>query len=136
MVLKKKIMLVTSIFSFFHYFLFWFHRDKTYHAHCTYLCYKNSIQQFLNLSKLKALANNKIQVTEKLKHLLGRVKNTFGKGENAVYHHFPFSHSVFKRILFSIMSKVGNVLKIDFIEESQIVEKTTIAHYIQEVLFH
>ena len=39
-------------------------------------------------SKLKALANDKIDVTAKLKLVLGRVENIMGKGENAGYHHF------------------------------------------------
>ena len=43
--------------------------------------------QILDLSKLKEFADNKINMTQKLKFALGRVKNIVGKG----YQHFsPF----------------------------------------------
>ena len=38
-----------------------------------------------DMSKLKAYADDKINVTEKLKCVLGRVENIMGKGENASY---------------------------------------------------
>ena len=34
---------------------------------------------------MKAFVDDKINVTEKLKFVLGRVENTVGKGENAGY---------------------------------------------------
>ena len=43
---------------------------------------------FLDWSKFRELADDKINVTEKLKFLLGRVENIVGKGENAGYQHF------------------------------------------------
>ena len=42
----------------------------------------------LDWSKLKAFADKKIFVTEKLKFVSGRVQNFDGKGENAGYQHF------------------------------------------------
>ena len=39
--------------------------------------------KILDWSKLKAFADDKINVTEKLKFVLGRVENIVGKGENA-----------------------------------------------------
>ena len=39
----------------------------------------------LDWSKLKALADDKIIVTEKLKFVFGRVENVVEKGENAGY---------------------------------------------------
>ena len=44
--------------------------------------------KFLDKSKLKAFADNKINGTQKLKFRLGRVENIVGKGENAGYQHF------------------------------------------------
>ena len=44
--------------------------------------------KFLDRSKLKSLADDRINVTEKLKFVLGRVENIMGKGENAGYQHF------------------------------------------------
>ena len=40
--------------------------------------------KILDLSDLKAFADKKINVTEKLKFVLGRVEDIVGKGENAV----------------------------------------------------
>ena len=39
-------------------------------------------------SKLKAFADDKINVIEKMKFVFGRVENIVGKGENAGYKHF------------------------------------------------
>ena len=39
-------------------------------------------------SNLKASADDKINVTQKLKFLLGKINNIMGKGENAGYQHF------------------------------------------------
>ena len=50
--------------------------------------------KFLDWSKLKAFADDKINVIENLKFVLGWVENIVGKGENA-----GFSHDVFKRFL-------------------------------------
>ena len=46
--------------------------------------YFNSIpnDKILDWSKLKAFADDKINVTEELKFVLGRVENIVGKGEN------------------------------------------------------
>ena len=44
--------------------------------------------KFLDWSKLKALANNKINVTQKLKFVVTRVGNIVGKRENAGNQHF------------------------------------------------
>ena len=43
---------------------------------------------FFDWSKLKAFAGDKINVTQKLKFVLGRVENIVGKGENAGYQRF------------------------------------------------
>ena len=46
--------------------------------------------KFLSGLDLKAFADAKINVVEKLKFVLGRVENIAGKGENAGYQHSPF----------------------------------------------
>ena len=54
----------------------------------------------LVLTKLIALADDKINVTEKLKFVLGSVENIVRKGENAGYQlFFSFLRNVFKRFL-------------------------------------
>ena len=77
-------------------------------GHCATNAFQNvnslSNNKFLDWSKLKALADNKINVTEKLKFVLGRVENILGKGENAGYQHlllFPimFSKGLYFRVV-------------------------------------
>ena len=50
-------------------------------AYCRILCF-NSLpnNKFLNWSKLKAFADNKLNLAEKMKFVLGRVENLVGKG--------------------------------------------------------
>ena len=52
--------------------------------------YFNSLpnDKILDWSKLKGFADHKINVSGKLKFLLGTVENIVGKGENAGYKHF------------------------------------------------
>ena len=52
--------------------------------------------KILHKSKMKALADNKINATQNLKFVLGREENILGKGENAG---FSFSQIVFKSVL-------------------------------------
>ena len=47
-----------------------------------------SNDKILDLSKLKAFADNNLNVNQKLKFALGRVENIMGKGENA-FSPFP-----------------------------------------------
>ena len=46
---------------------------------------KNKI---LDMTKLKAFADEKLNIVKMMISLLDRVENTLGKGENAVYQHF------------------------------------------------
>ena len=65
-------------------------------------CYFNPLpnDKILDWSKLKAFADDKMNLAEKLKLLPGRVENIVGKGENADTSIFSFSHNVFKSFLF------------------------------------
>ena len=67
--------------------------------------------KILDYSKFKALADDKIIVTQKLKFGLGRVENIVGKGENAVYHHFLLFQQCFRKLSFPEVLKVGIVWK-------------------------
>ena len=51
----------------------------------------------LRLAKLKAFADDKINVTEKFKFVLGGVENKVGKGENAGYQHFLLFTQCFQK---------------------------------------
>ena len=53
--------------------------------------------KFLDWSKSKGFADNKINVAEKLKFVLQRVENIVGKGENAGYQHFLLSPQYFQK---------------------------------------
>ena len=64
---------------------------------------------FSGWSKLKAFADNKINVKEKLKFVLARVENIVGKGENAGYLHFLLFPQCFQKATFSRSLKVGIV---------------------------
>ena len=54
--------------------------------------------KILDLSKLKAFADDKVNITEKIKFVLERVKNVVGKAD-AVTSIFSLSHNVFKSFL-------------------------------------
>ena len=51
----------------------------------------------MDWSNLKASADNKLNVNEKLKFVLGRVENIVGKGENAGYQHFLLFQQCFQK---------------------------------------
>ena len=51
-------------------------------------------------SKLKALADDKINVNQKLKFDMGKVENIVGKRENAGHQHFLLIPQCFKKSLF------------------------------------
>ena len=61
-------------------------------------------------SKLRALADDKINVTQKLKIVSERVENISEKGENAGYQHFLLSPKCFRMPSSSGPLKVGIVL--------------------------
>ena len=57
----------------------------------------------LDWSRFRALAEDKISATDKLKFVMGTVENILGKGENAGYQHFfpfPKMFSMFPRTNF------------------------------------
>ena len=63
--------------------------------------------KFSDWSKLKAFADDKINVTEKLKFVLGQIENIVGKGENAGYEQIsPFPQG-FQKSSFPRWLKVG-----------------------------
>ena len=55
--------------------------------------------EILEVTKLKASADDKLNFAKMAIFLFYRVENTLGKGENAGYHHFLFSHSIFQSLL-------------------------------------
>ena len=59
--------------------------------------------KILDSSKLKAFANDKINVTEKLNFVFARIQNIVGKQENAGYQHFLlFSQVLFPKVVTSL----------------------------------
>ena len=75
---------------------------------CEKLFNSSPSDKILDRFKLK-FADDKINVTEKLKFNLGRVENILGKGENAGYQHFLLSPKCFQKPPFSGSLKVGIV---------------------------
>ena len=65
--------------------------------------------KILDWSKFKAFAEDKINVTEKLKFALGRVENIVGKGENAGYQHFLLFLECFQKACYTGSMKVVTV---------------------------
>ena len=65
---------------------------------------------FLHLSKLKALADEKIDVTEILKLVLGRVENIMEKGKSTSYQHFLLFQQCFQKGFFSEVVKTRDCL--------------------------
>ena len=57
--------------------------------------------KFLDWSKLKAFADDKLNLAEKLKFVLGRVENILEKGENAGDQHFLLFPECFQKASFS-----------------------------------
>ena len=51
-------------------------------------------------SKLKAFADNNLNVDQKLKLSLGRAENIVGKGENTVYQHFLLLSQCYQKAFF------------------------------------
>ena len=63
--------------------------------------------KILDWSKLKAFADNKINVTEKLKFNLGRVENIMAKGENGGGNqHFLLCPQCFQKAFYTGLLKV------------------------------
>ena len=61
--------------------------------------------KILDQPKFKTFADDKINVTEKLKFVSGRVENILGKGENADYHHFSPFPTMFSKGFFYMAVK-------------------------------
>ena len=65
--------------------------------------------KFLDLSKLKAFADDKFNVAENFKFVLGRVENIVGKGENAGNQHFLLFPQCFQKASILVSLTVGIV---------------------------
>ena len=65
--------------------------------------------KILDVTKLKALADDKLNVTKMTISLCGRVENALVKGENASYQHFLLFPKCFSKLSSLRLSKVGIV---------------------------
>ena len=63
--------------------------------------------KLLDLSKLKAFADDRINVAEMMFSVSDREENIVGKGENAGYQHFLFFPQCFQKASFSGSLKSG-----------------------------
>ena len=62
--------------------------------------------KILDWFKLKAFADDKLNMNQQLKFVLGREENIVGQGENAGYQHFLLFQHCFQKASFSRSSKV------------------------------
>ena len=72
--------------------------------------------KILDQSKLKAFADDELNVAKMIISVFDRVENIVGKGEIACTSNFSFSHNVFKKLLSQAHQKVslcGNGLTLD-----------------------
>ena len=65
--------------------------------------------KFLDWSVFKAFADDKINVTAKLKYMFRRVENSVGNGDNTGYQHFLLSPQCFQKFSSSGFLKVWTV---------------------------
>ena len=75
--------------------------------------------KIFDLTKLKAFADNKLNVTKKIIFVCDKVEIIVGKGDIACTSNFSFSHNVFRRLLSQTCQKVslcGNGLTFDFLK--------------------
>ena len=63
--------------------------------------------KILDQTKLKAFADDKLNVTKMIISVVDRVENIVGKREIACKSNFSFSHNVFKRLLFQTRQKAS-----------------------------
>ena len=63
--------------------------------------------KILDQTKLKAFADDKLNVRKMIISVFDIVENIVGKGEIACTSNFSFSHNVFKRLLSEIRQKVS-----------------------------
>ena len=80
---------------------------------CPFICGSklNSLpnDKFLDCSKLRVFADDKLNLAKKLKFGFGRVENIVGKGENAGYQHFLLFPQCFQNTSILESLKVGIV---------------------------
>ena len=63
--------------------------------------------KILDQTKLKAFANNKLNLTKMIISVFDGVENIVGKGKIACTSNFSFSHNVFKRLLSQTRQEVS-----------------------------
>ena len=66
---------------------------------CCFLLNSLPNDKTVDLLKLKAFADDKLNLTQKLKFALGRVENIVGKGENAGHQQFLLFLQCFQKAL-------------------------------------
>ena len=89
---EKEKLLVTSNFSFSH--IVFYHFNPLPHG------------KILDLSKLKAFADDSFKVSQMVQFCIDRVENIVGKGENAGYQHFLLFPQFFQKASSPGSSKV------------------------------
>ena len=68
-------------------------------------------EKILDVTKLKAFADDKINVAQKMVSVFDRIENIVGKGENAGYHHFLLFPQCFQDIFLGVVKSRDCVVK-------------------------
>ena len=93
--------------------------------HCKRICSLLPNDKILEWSKLKAFADGKINVAQKLKLAAGRVENIVGKGENAGDQHFCPFPSMFSKGYFLRVSQSRDCVVKGLLHKSSTRKKLT-----------
>ena len=72
-------------------------KNAGYHLFSSLFLTSYQTTKIFDWTKLKAFADDKINVNGKLKFWFGRVENIVGKGENAGYQHFLLFPQCFQK---------------------------------------
>ena len=95
--------------------------------------------KLLEWFKLKAFADDKLNMAQKLKFVLGRIENIEGKGENDGYQHFLLLPQCFQKASSTGSLKVGimwdlNMNKFNPLPNNKILDVTKLKAFADDIL--
>ena len=86
-------------------------------------------------TKFGAFVDNKINVTENLKFVMGRVENIVGKAGNAGYQHFLLFSQCFQKASFTGLLKVAIVwLRVNPLPDDKILDWSKLKQFADDIL--
>ena len=125
----------SNVYIYFGRYFFISYFDKTFQVHHQTCINSFPHDKILDQTKLKAFADDKLNVTKMIISVFDRAENIAGKGEIACTSNFFFSHNVFKRLLFQRRQNVslcGNALR----AFSTYIKKELLVFYLKKSFCH